>query len=66
LRPIEQRPQLWLPVALLVITGYVSVDNVLVLVRQFDALVAVTVTNLRKVFSLVISFLAFSKPFSMQ
>jgi hypothetical protein len=27
---------------------------------------AVTVTNLRKVFSLVISFLAFSKPFSMQ
>ncbi|CAG0913266.1 unnamed protein product [Notodromas monacha] len=62
---VFSNPDCWLPLLALIVTGYISVETVLVLVKQFDALVAVTVTNLRKVFSLVLSFLVFAKPFSM-
>ena len=45
--------------------GYLGMQVVLTLVRRFGALLAVTVTSLRKVLSVVLSFLAFSKPFSI-
>ena len=35
------------------------------MVRRFGALLAVTVTSFRKVLSIVLSFVAFSKPFSV-
>ena len=39
---------------------------VLSLVRTFGAFVAVTVTSMRKAVSVVISFVIFSKPFTIQ
>jgi len=48
------------------LTGYCGANVVLTLVRTFGAFVAVTVTSFRKVLSIVISFLLFSKPFSAQ
>eukprot|EP00730_Choanoeca_flexa_P018971 TRINITY_DN9252_c0_g1_i2.p1 TRINITY_DN9252_c0_g1~~TRINITY_DN9252_c0_g1_i2.p1 ORF type:complete len:292 (+),score=53.15 TRINITY_DN9252_c0_g1_i2:61-936(+) len=46
--------------------GYVGLGLVLTLIRRHGALAAVTVTNLRKVFSIIISFLVYPKPFSAQ
>jgi adenosine 3'-phospho 5'-phosphosulfate transporter B3 len=48
------------------IAGYFGISFVLGLVRLYGALLAVTVTTLRKGVTLVISFLVFSKPFTMQ
>jgi len=52
--------------ALFSLAGYLGVNLVLALVRSFGALVAVTVTTLRKAVSIVLSFLLFAKPFSWQ
>jgi len=46
------------------LTGYLGIQIVLSLVRQFGAFLAVTVTTFRKALSIVISFLLFSKPFT--
>ena len=48
------------------ITGYFGMQAVLSLVRTFGAFVAVTVTSMRKAVSVVISFILFSKPFTIQ
>ena len=48
------------------ITGYFGMQAVLSLVRTFGAFVAVTVTSMRKAVSVVISFILFSKPFTLQ
>ena len=45
--------------------GYFGMQVVLTMVRRFGALLAVTVTSCRKVLSVVLSFLAFAKPFSV-
>merc|ERR1712066_1037455 len=45
------------------ITGYFGMQAVLSLVRTFGA---VTVTSMRKAVSVVISFILFSKPFTLQ
>ncbi|XP_033105298.1 adenosine 3'-phospho 5'-phosphosulfate transporter 2-like [Anneissia japonica] len=48
------------------LTGYIGILFVLSLVRQFGALTAVTVTTCRKAVTMVLSFLFFTKPFTMQ
>ena len=46
------------------ISGYLGIRIVLVIVKLFDALTAVTITSLRKALSLCLSFLIYNKPFS--
>ena len=52
--------------ALLSISGYCGVQVVLLLVNQYGALTAVTVTTFRKALSIVLSFIFFAKPFTIQ
>lgn len=47
-------------------SGYLGVQIVLTLVKTCGALAAATVTTCRKAFSIIFSFVFFSKPFSMQ
>lgn len=47
------------------ISGYLGMQIVLTLVRAFGAFVTVTVTSFRKALTIVMSFLLFSKPFTM-
>jgi len=46
------------------VTGYLGIQLILGMVRQFGAFLAVTVTTFRKAFSMVLSFILFSKPFT--
>ncbi|CAF1204213.1 unnamed protein product [Rotaria sp. Silwood1] len=46
--------------------GYLGVNCVLNLVRHFGALIAVTVTTFRKTITIILSFIAFTKPFTFQ
>ncbi|XP_040288845.1 adenosine 3'-phospho 5'-phosphosulfate transporter 2 isoform X1 [Bufo bufo] len=48
------------------LTGYFGISFVLALIKIFGALVAVTVTTGRKAMTIVLSFLFFSKPFTIQ
>ncbi|VDN03939.1 unnamed protein product [Thelazia callipaeda] len=48
------------------ISGYLGLNTVLSLVRTQGALIAVTVTTVRKAVSIIISFIFFSKPFTIQ
>ncbi|XP_056377102.1 adenosine 3'-phospho 5'-phosphosulfate transporter 2 isoform X1 [Hyla sarda] len=48
------------------LTGYFGISFVLALIKLFGALVAVTVTTGRKAMTIVLSFLFFSKPFTIQ
>ncbi len=48
------------------ITGYLGINIVLTLVKQFGAFVAVSVTTCRKAVTIVLSFLFFAKPFTFQ
>lgn len=47
------------------VSGYFGMQIILTFIRRFGAFITVTVTSFRKVISIVISFLAFSKPFTM-
>ena len=46
--------------------GYIGVIFVLSMVKSYGALPTVTVTALRKVLTIVMSFFFFEKPFTMQ
>ncbi|XP_041484278.1 adenosine 3'-phospho 5'-phosphosulfate transporter 2-like isoform X1 [Lytechinus variegatus] len=48
------------------LSGYLGIIFVLAMIRQFGALITVTVTTTRKTVTMVLSFLLFSKPFTMQ
>lgn len=48
------------------LTGYLGVNVVLNLVKIYGALVAVTVTTCRKAITICLSFILFTKPFTMQ
>ena len=61
-----QHPTQYVKAALFSLAGYLGVNVVLTLVTRFGALVAVTVTTARKGITIVLSFLAFAKPFTMQ
>jgi adenosine 3'-phospho 5'-phosphosulfate transporter B3 len=54
-----------LAVFLFSLTGYIGILFVLHLVRSVGALVAVTVTTCRKALTMVLSFILFSKPFTI-
>ncbi|CAF2725880.1 unnamed protein product [Rotaria sp. Silwood2] len=45
------------------ILGYLGIDVVLSLIKEYGALICVTVTTCRKVITIVLSFTFFSKPF---
>lgn len=47
------------------ITGYLGLISVLTLVKSFGALIAVTVTTCRKAITIVLSFMFFTKPFTI-
>ena len=47
------------------ISGYLGVQVVLTMVRQFGAFTAVAVTSMRKALSIAVSFILFSKPFTL-
>ncbi|CAI9725572.1 3' [Octopus vulgaris] len=47
------------------IAGYLGLISVLTLVKSFGALVAVTVTTCRKALTIVLSFIFFTKPFTI-
>ncbi|CRK97914.1 CLUMA_CG011289, isoform A [Clunio marinus] len=51
---------------LLSVTGYLGIQVVLTLVRTSGATTAVTVTTTRKAMSIAVSFIFFTKPFTMQ
>lgn len=51
---------------LLSVTGYLGIQVVLTLVRKTGATTAVTVTTTRKAMSIAVSFIFFTKPFTMQ
>lgn len=51
---------------LFVLSGYFGLQFVLLLVHHFGALLAVTVTTVRKAVTIVLSFLVFRKPFSIE
>ncbi|PIO64846.1 UAA transporter family protein [Teladorsagia circumcincta] len=48
------------------IFGYLGVNVVLTLIKVCGALVAVTVTTLRKALTIILSFILFSKPFTVE
>ncbi|CAD5229189.1 unnamed protein product [Bursaphelenchus okinawaensis] len=47
------------------ILGYFGINVVLTLVRTYGALIAVTVTTMRKAVTIVLSFIFFTKPFTL-
>jgi solute carrier family 35 (adenosine 3'-phospho 5'-phosphosulfate transporter), member B3 len=51
---------------LLSVTGYLGIQVVLTLVRNTGATTAVTVTTTRKALSIAVSFIFFTKPFTIQ
>lgn len=61
-----QKPHIYGYAFLFSTAGYLGVQVVLGLVRTCGALTAVTVTTSRKALSIVISFIFFAKPFTMQ
>lgn len=62
----EDAVKMYSNIFLLSLSGYMGLQAVLTLVRICGATVAVTVTTFRKVLSIIISFLLFSKPFVFQ
>lgn len=46
------------------LSGYIGIQYVLSLIREYGALVAVSVTTTRKAVSIILSFIIFSKPFT--
>lgn len=46
--------------------GYLGIQFVLTLVRGFGATISATVTTARKAVTIILSFIFFSKPFSVQ
>ncbi|CAA9993883.1 unnamed protein product [Nesidiocoris tenuis] len=60
------KPHIYGYALLFSLSGYLGVNVVLTLVRTCGALAAVTVTTCRKAISIVISFIFFSKPFTIQ
>jgi len=43
--------------------GYLGIDIVLTLIKEYGALICVTVTTCRKAITIILSFILFSKPF---
>lgn len=61
-----KNPVVYAYIFLFSLSGYFGVNVVLNLVKMYGALIAVTVTTCRKGVTMVLSFLLFTKPFTMQ
>ncbi|XP_055357034.1 adenosine 3'-phospho 5'-phosphosulfate transporter 2-like [Paramacrobiotus metropolitanus] len=61
-----EHPKFYAYATLFGITGYVGVQMVLTMVISFGAFIAMSVTTFRKALSIVVSFIAFTKPFTLQ
>lgn len=59
-------PVIYLRIFMFSFSGYIGLQFVLALVRIFGAYIAITVTTCRKALSIIISFVFFTKPFTMQ
>ena len=62
----ENGLNLYLQIFLFSLSGYIGLQFVLALVRLFSAYLAITVTTFRKALSMIVSFIFFEKPFTMQ
>ncbi|XP_065213618.1 adenosine 3'-phospho 5'-phosphosulfate transporter 2 [Planococcus citri] len=60
-----QYPSIYVSAILFSVAGYLGIGIILTLVRTCGALTAVTVTTFRKAVSIVISFIFFQKPFTL-
>ena len=58
--------EIYIQIFLFSLSGYIGLQFVLALVRLFSAYLAITVTTFRKALSMIVSFLFFEKPFTMQ
>lgn len=61
-----QQPVIYLYAMLFSISGYLGIQIVLTLVQTSGALVAVTVTTCRKAVTIIMSFVFFTKPFTIE
>ncbi|XP_067936325.1 adenosine 3'-phospho 5'-phosphosulfate transporter 2-like isoform X1 [Watersipora subatra] len=52
--------------AVFAITGYVGLNAILFQIKHFGVLAAVTVTTFRKMLTIILSFILFSKPFTFR
>lgn len=48
---------------LFAVFGYLGIDIVLTLIKEYGALICVTVTTCRKAMTIILSFTLFDKPF---
>jgi len=60
------KPYVYICMILFSIFGYLGIQFVLVMIKLFDAFVAMTVTTCRKIITIALSFLFFPKPFTFQ
>ncbi|XP_050539232.1 adenosine 3'-phospho 5'-phosphosulfate transporter 2 [Daktulosphaira vitifoliae] len=61
-----ENPVIYIYIFFFSLSGFFGVQAVLALIRTCGALVAVTVTTCRKAVTIVVSFMLFSKPFTIQ
>lgn len=61
-----QQPVIYLYAMLFSVSGYLGIQIVLTLVQTSGALVAVTVTTCRKAVTIIMSFVFFTKPFTIE
>lgn len=66
MRFVMERPTLLVRIFVFAFSGYIGLQFVLALVRIFGAFIAVTVTTCRKALSIIVSFMFFTKPFTIQ
>merc|ERR1711953_978501 len=62
----NEHPKVYLLSFLFSFVGYLGILFVLSMVKTYGALLAVTVTTFRKALSIIMSFIFFTKPFTLQ
>lgn len=62
----NQYPRIYLLSFIFSLVGYIGILFVLSMVKSYGALLAVTVTTFRKALSIIMSFVFFTKPFTIQ
>ena len=62
----NENPKIYFLSFLFSLVGYVGILFVLSMVKSYGALLAVTVTTMRKALSIIMSFIFFTKPFTIQ
>jgi len=62
----NENPKIYFLSFLFSLVGYIGILFVLSMVKSYGALLAVTVTTMRKALSIIMSFIFFTKPFTIQ